>query len=551
MRAVRVGAGGEGSVKAVRALLILVAGLSAACTCGADEGAHEHGGDDHGHAHGEGEHGHEDDHGHAHGEGAVSITRWTDRFELFAEHPPAVVGETVPFLAHVTILDGFQPVTEGSVTLVLEGPQRIAAEHDRPLRPGIFSPRFIPRTPGTYEARLEVRTPELEGTIGGFPIEVYASAEAAAAATAGAEESGDAVSFLKEQQWQVPFATVFAERRPLVPTVEVAGEVTTPPGGTAQVGAQVAGRIVAPPGGLPRPGDTVREGQLLATIAPAPSSPEASANAGLAVAEAQARAAAARSNLARAERLIADRAISERELEEARREVEVAAEAVRAAQQAAALFRGAASGRGAGTWRLTAPIAGVLTEVSANPGEPVSPDDVLFRIVDPTELWIAARVPEQDAARIRSDADASYEIPGHDRWHALDVTGEDANASLVNVARTVDRDSRTVGVVYQLADPSEQLRVGGVVRVAIPVGEARELVAVPSSAVLVVEGRDVVYVQVEGESFEERTVRIGPRAGAFVGIERGVEPGERVVSEGANLVRLSSRTTTGGHGHVH
>ena len=527
---------------------IFIAAFAVACGCGDDGAGHG----DHGNApSGEDDHDQDHDHGHGHGEGAVSVTRWSERLELFAEHPPAVVGETVPFLAHVTVLDGFRPVTEGSVTLVLEGPQRIAAEHDRPLRPGIFSPRFIPRTPGTYQARLEVRTPEVEDTIGGFEIEVYPDAAAAQAATSHGGASGDAVSFLKEQQWQVPFATAFAERRALVPTVEVAGEVATPPGGSAQVGAQVAGRIVAPPNGLPRPGETVREGQLLATVAPAPSSPEASAHAGLALAEAQARDAASRSNLARAERLIQDRAISQRELEEARREVDVAAEAVRAAQQAAALYRGAASGRGPGTWRLTAPIAGVLTEVSASPGEPVSPDDVLFRIVDPSELWIRARVPEQDAARIRGDADASYRVPGHERWVMLDVTGEDATASLVNVARTVDRDSRTVDVIYQLARPDEQLRVGGVVRVAIPVGDPSETVAVPADAVLVVEGRDVVYVQVEGESFEERTVRVGQRAGPLVGIERGVEGGERVVSDGANLVRLSSRTTAGGHGHVH
>src|SRR5690606_14259361 len=137
-------------------------------------------------------------------------------------------------------------------------------------------------------------------------------------------------------------------------------------------------------------------------------------------------------------------------------------------------------------------------------------EDVLFRIVDPRELWIRARVPEQDAARIRGDADASYRVPGHDRWTSLDVTGEDATASLVTIGRTVDPESRTVDVIYSLAQPDAQLRVGGVVQVAIPVGEPRELVAVPADAIVVVEGRDVMYVQVEGESFEERTVRLGP-----------------------------------------
>jgi len=500
--------------------------------------------DEQGHAHG--------DHGHGAEGPTVSITRWTERLELFAEHPAAVVGETVPFLAHLTDLSDFSPVTEGRVVLVLEGPQTIRAEHDRPLRPGIFSPRFIPRAPGTYRARLEVRTPDLEAAVGDMTVEVYPTAEAAAEAAAKADDAGGTISFLKEQQWQLPFQTAFAEERVIVPTVEVPGEITTPPGGRAAVGAPVAGRLVAPRSGLPRPGETVRAGQLLALVAPTPSSPEAGAHAGLAVAEASARLAAARSDLARAERLIADQAISARELEQARREAGVAEEAVAAAQRAEALYRGAASGRGAGTWRLTAPIGGIVTEVNASPGEPISADDVILRIVDPSELWIRARVPEQDAPHVRADADASYQLAGTDGWRPIDVTGDDAPASVVNVGQTVHPEARTVDVIYALEQADAASRIGALVRVAVPTGESARRVAVPRSAVVNREGRAVVYVQVEGESFDERTVHVGERAGEWIAIERGLDAGERVVTAGASFIRLAEGAPAGaGHGHVH
>lgn len=504
---------------------------------------------DHEHAHGEEESGH----GHGHAEDAVGITRWTDEVELFAEHPPAVVGQKMSFLAHVTVLDQFEALNEGEVTLVLEGAETLRGVAREPLRPGIFQPEVTPRRPGTYRGRLEVRSRRVEDVVGGFTIEVHPSAEAAQRAAAGEDEAeGTTISFLKEQQWQVPFDTAFARREMLAPTIEVAGEVTTPPDGSAEIGASIAGRVVAPPEGLPRPGVTVRRGQLLATIAPAPSSPEEGARAELAIAEADARAAAARSELARAERLAADRAISDREVEQARREVQVADEAVRAARRAQSLFRGSGGGGGAGSWRLTAPIEGVLTEVNATPGAPVSPDTVLFRIVDPTELWIRARVPEQDAARVVAGADASYRVSGLETWSPIDVTGEDANASLVSIGRTVHPQSRTVDVIYALRSADPALRVGALVRVALPSGTARESVVVPRDAVLDSEGRTVVYVQVEGEAFEERTVRAGDRAGSRVAILHGVEAGERVVTRGASFVRLAARgPAEAGHGHVH
>jgi multidrug efflux pump subunit AcrA (membrane-fusion protein) len=77
-------------------------------------------------------------------------------------------------------------------------------------------------------------------------------------------------------------------------------------------------------------------------------------------------------------------------------------------------------------------------------------------------------------------------------------------------------------------------------------------VVVPRDAVLDDAGRSVVYVQVEGEAFSERSVRLGPRSGSLIGIEQGVAAGERVVTRGANVIRLSSRSASApAHGHVH
>jgi multidrug efflux pump subunit AcrA (membrane-fusion protein) len=177
---------------------------------------------------------------------------------------------------------------------------------------------------------------------------------------------------------------------------------------------------------------------------------------------------------------------------------------------------------------------------------------VLFRIVDQTELWVIARVPEQDAARLQADRDAAFRIAGLDTWQKVDVTGEDANARVVTVGRTIDSVKRTVDVIYSLSEPADALRVGGLLRVSLPVGREFSGVVVPASALLRDGGREFLYVQVDGEHFEERLVKTGPRAGDRVGISSGVEAGERIVVEGANLVRVADRPSGAEpHGHVH
>jgi RND family efflux transporter MFP subunit len=252
------------------------------------------------------------------------------------------------------------------------------------------------------------------------------------------------------------------------------------------------------------------------------------------------------------ERLIRDQAISEREAEDARREVGVAEQALRAAREAEQLFTGATAGSGSGSWRLAAPIDGTLVEVSAMPGATVSPGAVLFRIVDIRELWIRARVPEQDAARLRSDRDASFQIAGLADFLPIHLTGEDASASLVTIGRTVDPITRTVDVIYSLRNPDPRLRVGGLVRVSLPTGDDFSGILVPRTAIIDDEGPEMVYVQVDGEHFEARPVRTGPRQGEIIGIARGLRGDERLVIRGAHIVRLASRASSSeAHGHIH
>ena len=74
----------------------------------------------------------------------------------------------------------------------------------------------------------------------------------------------------------------------------------------------------------------------------------------------------------------------------------------------------------------------------------------------------------------------------------------------------------------------------------------------PRSALLNESGRPIVFVQVEGESFEKRRIEIGPRDGDLVGVRSGLKPGERVVTRGVYEVLLASAAKgLPAEGHVH
>jgi multidrug efflux pump subunit AcrA (membrane-fusion protein) len=61
-----------------------------------------------------------------------------------------------------------------------------------------------------------------------------------------------------------------------------------------------------------------------------------------------------------------------------------------------------------------------------------------------------------------------------------------------------------------------------------------------------------VYVQVDGEHFQERKVKLGPRSADLVGIREGLKAGDRIVTKGSHLVRLAERANDEiPQGHIH
>jgi len=74
----------------------------------------------------------------------------------------------------------------------------------------------------------------------------------------------------------------------------------------------------------------------------------------------------------------------------------------------------------------------------------------------------------------------------------------------------------------------------------------------PEAAIIDDAGRPVVFVQIGGETFLRRPIKLGVRSGGMVQVREGLQAGDRVVTKGAYLIRLSTMSSSvPAHGHVH
>jgi RND family efflux transporter MFP subunit len=488
----------------------------------------------------------------------IAHTAWGAQAEIFVEFPPLVVGSAARFSVHFTDLrnpERFLAVTAGSatVTLQVEGAQPITASTTAPRVPGIFGVTIVPAMPGPAKLVFSLDGPGAKDSFE-LTTRVHSTAEEVKPEVEN-EPPGEKVAFLKEQQWQLPFALALVTRRQLGRSVHALGEVRSKSGKEVRVHPPKPGRL-EPASGREWPvlGQRVEAGETLAVVLP-PTSPEADRS----YLELESRQAAVELSWAtqmveRSQRLASQGAIPRQELESARKQLELARSRVETARKRLEYLRSRQEGNGpAGVrqreeYQLRSPIAGTLVAVQATAGENVEEATTVFTVIDLSRVWIVSRVYEPDMEAARAARTASFKFLGEPRA----ITLESLSGTLVTIGDLVDARTRTLPVVFEVGNPERRLKIGQFVEVELETGNGEESVAIPDGALYDDGGRDVVFLALGGESFLKRRVRVGNRQRGFVQIVEGLQAGDRVVTVGGYEVYLQSVSRAiPEHGHAH
>ena len=317
------------------------------------------------------------------------------------------------------------------------------------------------------------------------------------------------------------------------PTIGAAGAIQLPatiegdPQATQAVSAAIGGRIVA----LNRNfGQSVGRGQTLAII----ESREAAQLQGE-VEASRARLALASSNLAREERLFAQRVSPEQDVIAARTATTEARIAYRLAQQQVS-----AAGGGGGQLNriaITAPISGQVISRSAVLGQTVAADAELYRIANLSSVSLALNLQPADAGRIRPGAPVSVSAPGRL-----------ATGKISFVSPALDPATRLVPAVAMLDNRAGQWRVGEAVTASITLAgdDGESVVSVPATAIQTVEGKSVVFVRTK-TGFQAVPVVLGDRAGANMIVRSGLKGNEQIAI--SNSFALKAELGKGEAGH--
>lgn len=365
----------------------------------------------------------------------------------------------------------------------------------------------------------------------GHADEAHNDADGSHAETASAHDDHDGEIMLDtHQQKAADIQTITLRPMAFTPSQPVAGRIRSAVGDEQTLTALQSGIVRFTSVNLAE-GAAIRAGQTVAVVS-ADALPEANP-----VAVAKAEYEAAKAEMERAESLLADRIVSEKEYVQVRLQFE----------KARLAYEAASRHQTAGGKALVAQKAGFVKSLLVKDGQYVDVGTPVMVVTACRRLQLCADVPVDRLAETVGLKSARFRPAGTERVYSLDAM----NGRLVGRPSSVAEGSAYATVTFEM-DNVGDIVPGTFADVWLLSDGGKEALTVPLAAISEEAGVKVAFVETHPGAYERREVVLGRSDGERIEVKSGLKTGEKVVVKGVTTLRLASQQTAiPAHSHNH
>ena len=245
---------------------------------------------------------------------------------------------------------------------------------------------------------------------------------------------------------------------------------------------------------------------------------------------------AAKASYDRAEALVKDKIISQKEFESTKLEFENAKTA----------YDAVSNNKTAKGVSVNAPLNGHMKNILVKEGEYITVGQPLATVSQNQRLVLRAEVSQRYYNAMQSVKSANFKTPYDNKVYSL----EDLNGRLLSFGKTSNENSFFIPVSFEFDNKGEVIP-GSFVEVYLISSPIENTLSIPVSALTNEMGIYYVYVQIDEEGYRKQEVALGANNGKEVQIIKGLHPGDRVVTQGAYQVKMASASGAIPHGHSH
>ena len=180
-----------------------------------------------------------------------------------------------------------------------------------------------------------------------------------------------------------------------------------------------------------------------------------------------------------------------------------------------------------GYTRVTAPIQGVIAQLTVEVGSMAAPSLAAGLVVDDRQMKANALVPESYINQLRVGEAVEIEAK---------ASGSSFSGTISAITPVADQATRQFPVEFSVVNSSNALKAGMMGTVYLTIGDGRNQLALPVDTVLFEGEQAYVYVVEDGRA-RRRNIRVGLNTGTLVGAADGLREGEQVISRGQHQVK--------------
>lgn len=174
---------------------------------------------------------------------------------------------------------------------------------------------------------------------------------------------------------------------------------------------------------------------------------------------------------------------------------------------------------------VTAPFGGRIADLETEVGQRVGAGEPVATVLDDRRMKVTVHVLEEDLVHIQEGATAHVHVA------ALQSEDQPIEGTVYAVNPRIDDERGTGRVTVSIPNPDGTLMAGLYATIRLETHRLSDRLVVPTDAVLVRQGRDLVFV-VQDDRAQWTYVELGERSGDFVEITDGLQPGDLVTVDG-------------------
>jgi membrane fusion protein (multidrug efflux system) len=187
---------------------------------------------------------------------------------------------------------------------------------------------------------------------------------------------------------------------------------------------------------------------------------------------------------------------------------------------------------------IRAPFSGILGLRQVNLGQYLAAGQAIVSLQAMNPIYVNFGVPQQSTPQLK--VGRALKITSDD------LPGVEFSGRVTAIDSVVDQTTRNIQVQATLTNPGNRLRPGMFVQVRVSLGESRDVISLPASAINYAPYGDSVYVIADmqdpksGKTYKgvrQQFVRVEGARGDQVAVVSGINPGDEIVTSGVFKLR--------------